>query len=373
MNQQHPATVYLSVNPRAEADRVRVLSKPFEPEDFRRFLDGCLVQTPARPRRSDNWVFGYEFPDGRELPPLAPGADHGNYFLLVRELAARRDLHPAQVASVRDACFCREYGIDLFSEQGQHEALEQTPGYKAFGTRFGIYGPQGDRFPTCRAVDIGPGVLLYALGSSPGREAYRSLLQHCADRFYDPQLRIDSLRFYDLHTFLDTRLLEKNMGTLNFNFNHRPRNFSFGDLTRLPLLDKDLLHEGIFVKGYDMSPTSASYVRFLVGENLQPREPTRTYDIALLDHIVREGYPAERPNAELPFLSSYMRQFRDLAEQIVECEDPEQMQDLQDAARRRASHLLERDYPDRRIDTRQPSRELYLEIPSRAFNQGPKI
>lgn len=122
-----------------------------------------------------------------------------------------------------------------------------------------------------------------------------------------------------------------------------------------------------------MSPTSESYARFLVGENLQPREPTRTYDIALLDHIAREGYPAERPTAELPFLSSYMRQFRDLADQLVECEDPEQMQDLQDAARRRASHLLERDYPDRRIDTRQAARELYLEIPSRAFNQGPKI
>lgn len=107
------------------------------------------VQTPARARRSDNWVFGYEFPDGRELPPLAPGADHGNYFLLVRELTARRDLHPAQVASVRDACFCRECGIDLFSEQGQHEALEKTPGYKAFGTRFGIYGPRAraDRSP----------------------------------------------------------------------------------------------------------------------------------------------------------------------------------------------------------------------------------
>ena len=89
------------------------------------------VQTPARARRSDNWVFGYEFPDGREFPPLAPGADHGNYFLLVRELAARRDLHPAQVASVRDACFCRECGIDLFSEQEQHEALEKTPGIQS--------------------------------------------------------------------------------------------------------------------------------------------------------------------------------------------------------------------------------------------------
>ena len=47
--------------------------------------------------------------------------------------------------------------------------------------------------PICRAVDTGQGVLLYDINHPIGLSAYNSLMQHCADRFFDPNLDIETM------------------------------------------------------------------------------------------------------------------------------------------------------------------------------------
>lgn len=377
MNQtMQPTTIFINVDQHAQTRQVRVLRKPYDQEDFRSFLHSSLDNDSQGLMLTEQRAFTYEFPDEEALPPLAPLADHSAYFFVLREIANKRGVKPRSVVSLRDAYYCREYGIDLFSEQGQHGTLLNAPGYKSIGTHFGILGKEGDGSATCRAVDIGDGVLLYDLSIMPGRDAYLSLLQHCADHYFDPALEMERLSFYDLYPFsLDDKVLIQHIGSLNFNFNHHNKNFSITQLRMQALLGNEVLAEALPVKEYDMSPTSACFFRYVMGEKVLLYAQSRNCDIAILDHMTRYGYPHPQPTAQWSFLSSYTNRFKDLAEQIVLCEDPSRGTRLQEHVRERAQGLLERDFPDRRTDPREPVQELspYIEIPSQHFNNRPKI
>lgn len=371
---EQPSTVFISVNPRYSADAVQILHKTYCEEDFRAFIHKSFpIPEKNHKTLSDNWMFAYEFQDGGKLPPLAPGANHSNFFRCIHDIASRENIKPVSIIPLRDACYCHNYGIDMFSDEGQHRNVIQQPGYKSISTHFAIFGQRGDIFPTCRAVDIGSGVLLYDRKSVSGEDAYKSFMQFCADHYFDPSLNIDRMKIYELHTFLDKKLLEEHCATLNFNFNYHGRDFTFRDLMQLPLIDSDILREGLPAKEYDMHPTSENYSLFLSGENVNLQPHTHTFDIAILDQIHQNGFPRERLSSEWHFVCHYLGNFKDLADEIVICDDPKKMDSLQQEAKHLAQALLDRDFPERRQITQNPEQSLMIEIPSENFHQGPKL
>lgn len=358
---QAKETVYMAVTPDARTDAAMISSRGYDKHDFNTFIQLYLDRIKdSKGPIPDSWLFSYEIPKSQELSrkSVVPC-----YFAEIRNMAAEYDIHPQQIIPMRDALYCKEYQLELFSPQTQHGRLVNAPGYRALSTRFGIYANESpDAFRTCRAVDTGKGVLLYDLSQAAGREAYDSLLQHCADHFFDTGFDVDKLRFYELHTFLDPDKLEANLGATNFNFNHRGRDYTFKDLTASGLYGSDLLREGILIKEYDMKPTSENYSLFLTGEPVRFNAGTRTFDIAILDHIARSGYPTERLSSEWNFICSYTSQFKDLADQIVLCTEPDKMQELQKEARIRARQFLVRDFPDIRQNAFLPSKRIDIRL-----------
>ncbi|MCD8274445.1 MAG: hypothetical protein LUC96_05590 [Alistipes sp.] len=377
---QKPTAVFMSVTPQSSTAAIQVLPMPYEQDDFRHFTDEALDQASQGPKAlSDNWLFRYEFPNGSKLPHLSSDNDFNNYFRNIRKLAFSEGIRPAGIISLRDVLYCHNHDIDIFSEEAHHPNLIHAPGYKTISTRFGIFEEHAPQFPTCRAVDLGSGVLLYDTHIYAGREAYNSLLQHCADRFFDADFCIDRLRIYDLHPFLEESTLEKHLGILNLNLNYLKSDLSTKELLRLPLLEPDILKEGILVKEYDMKPLAENYSLFVTGENVQLKAGTRTFDIAVLDHIARHGYPAERLSEEWNFICPYTSQFKDLADKIISSESAKQIATYQSAAKERAQLFLDRDFPDRRQPTDMQREQLAIEqmqtidIPSENFNRGHKI
>lgn len=143
----------------------------------------------------------------------------------------------------------------------------------------------------CRGIDTGKGVLLYNIAEAIGKVAYDSFLQHCADHFFDPSFNVESLKFYDLPV-PDSELVVERIHALNFNFNHKAYSFSFQDLTSTGLYSPSILQEGTFVKQYNMRPASENYAAFISGEPVRFHVGNDTFNIALLDHIARNGFPA---------------------------------------------------------------------------------
>lgn len=112
-----------------------------------------------------------------------------------------------------------------------------------------------------------------------------------------------------------------------------------------------------------MTPTSENYTLFMNGENILLHADTPTFNIAVLDHIARYGYPTERLSSEWNYICPYTIMFRDLAEKITLCDDPHMLSALQQQASQRARNILDEVFPQRRqgnghkheidIDTRQ--------------------
>jgi hypothetical protein len=95
---EQPSTVFISVNPRYSADAVQILHKTYCEEDFRAFIHKSFP-TPEKNHKtlSDNWMFAYEFQDGGKLPPLAPGANHSNFFRCIHDIASRENIKPVSI------------------------------------------------------------------------------------------------------------------------------------------------------------------------------------------------------------------------------------------------------------------------------------
>ncbi len=298
-------------------------------------------------RLGDIWLFNYHFPDGEPIDKLFNPVLEKEFFGQIRDEALRQGVRPTYILPLRDLIFCNKQGLNPFTTP--HEELITMSGYKAVGTRIGLYGtPDEKKFPTCRAVDIGRGALLYDLGYPVGRAAYDSFRQYCADHFFDRGMNTDSIRLYDLHTVWREEELIPHISALNLNFNHYGKDFSLAKLTPDKLFPQDICREGVRLKQYDMRPISECYAHFLTGENLRFNPYYHTFDIAILDQIVRNGYPRDRLSEEWRFICSYTARFSDLADRIVGCPDAPTMERLQTEAKRRAGEFLDRDFPDRR-------------------------
>lgn len=344
-----PATVFVCVSPQAVTQAVQVVRHRCGEDDFRQFIYSRLDETrPEADFISDDWVFRYDIPDAGLLPPLDSEADQSAYFRDLRAIARQEGIVPSDIVTLRDAFFCRERGIDPLSPEGRHSEIRESPGYVVSGTDFKIYSSQIGRFPTCRAVELGHhGVFLYALDHEAGYKAYNSLMQHCADHFFDKGFDIERLRIYDVHRFLDREQLSEHRMALNFNINHFSRLFSLSDIPSELAFDHSIAREGVPVKEYITRPDAECYTQFVTGENIRLFQDSRPFNIALLDHIEHNGYP-DRLAPEWNVIFPLRKNFADLEERIITCDDMQQAEQLQSAAKDRATRLLEKLYPDRR-------------------------
>lgn len=371
------ASLYISVTPRMKAESIKLTDQPYDQKTFRNFINQHLSYDPGSGFYSDNWMFCYEFND-RQVKSI-PDQNVPFWYNQLRRIAFEEKITPSHIISLRDAFYCKQQGIDPFSPEGQHQKLIHAPGYMASGTNFGLFQDEGLEFPTVRAVDTGHGVLLYCTKQNACMEAYNSLLQHCADNFYNPNMCIDHLRFFDICPDLDQKMLMEHLESLNFNFNHHSKDFSIKDLIQHSLLDETILKEGLQIKEYDMRPLAENYSLFLNGEDLKYRAYSETLDIAILDEIAHNGYPKERLSPEWYFICSYTKQFRDLADQIVLCNDIKQMNQLQWEAKERAKLFLDQDFPQRRQLSEEQRQSIslkqtpYVDIASENFNRRPKL
>lgn len=330
-----PATLFLSVAPDGKTDCVRIIRDRTGEGDFRRFIDSLLdaslrTDNPV----PDDWVFRYIIPDGSMLPALEAERDHSDYHHRLRHLDTLAELHPTNVVSLRNAALCRHNGMDPLSPEGSNKELT-----------LGETVPRS--FPSVRAVELGPNrVLLYDMRETAGCDAYRSLHQHIADHFFDREIQTDTLRLYDLHSFFDTSVLMKHIPALNFNFNHYSRNFKLTDIPAHAFLKSDILKEGFLVKEHDLRPTSECYTRFCLEEDISLNVDMRAFEIALLDHITREGYPTQRLSPEWRYIFPHKADFTDLEEHIANCDDLLSLEQLQVQAREKARTILAEEYPD---------------------------
>lgn len=336
-----PATLFLCVAPDGKTDCVRIIRDRTDDRDFRRFIDSLLdasLQTDAPV--PDDWVFRYIIPDGGLLPTLETGRDHSDYHRRLRHLDTLAGLRPTNVVALRNAALCRRSGIDPLSAEGSDRQLA-----------LGETEPRS--FPSVRAVELAPNrVLLYDMSETVGCDAYRSLHQHIADHFFDREIQTETLRLYDLHSFFDTSVLMKHIPALNFNFNHYSRNFKLTDIPAHAFLNSDILKEGFLVKEYDLHPTSECYTRFCMGEDISLNVDMRAFEIALLDHISREGYPTQRLSPEWRYIFPHKTDFKDLEENIADCDDRSSLEQLQMQAREKARTILAEEYPDIRRSQR---------------------
>ncbi len=144
----------------------------------------------------------------------------------------------------------------------------------------------------------------------------------------------------------------KHIPALNFNFNHYSRNFKLTDIPAHAFLDSDILKEGFLVKEYDLHPTSECYTRFCMGEDISLNVDMRAFEIALLDHISREGYPKQRLSSEWRYIFPHKTDFKELEENIANCNDRSSLEQLQMQAREKARTILAEEYPDIRRSQR---------------------
>lgn len=355
--QPQPVTLFLSVNPGSKIDSLQTLERPDDDNRFRSFIARCLLGASKMEKVPDNWLFRYDFPDESKLPPELHKPASGLPFDTVCHAAARQDIRPTQIVTLREAYCCQKEGIDPLSLDAETKSRIDLPSE---------YGRDDlDRFPFCRAVDTGHGVLLYDISHKAGQEAYQSLLQHCADHFFDPDMNMEEMRIYDLHRDFDFTPLVEHAETLNFNFHYRAHGFSMQKLFGMSLLDPEILREGVLRKSYDMRPLSENYSQFMTRENVLLYNTHHTFSIAILDHITRNGYPTWELDPQWLEICPLSAQFRDLSARIVPCEDPQVMESLQRQACSKAAELLEEYFPNRR---KAPCPELEQTVEQRIYH-----
>lgn len=355
--QLRPATVLVSVTPESKVDRIQTIGHANGEERFRCFIAGCLLDASGSGKVPDNWLFRYDFPDKERLPSELFRSENGSPFYMICHAAAQQKIRPTQIVTLREAYYCQKEGIDPLSLDAETKSRIGLPSE---------YGRDDlNRFPFCRAVDTGHGVLLYDISYKAGQEAYQSLLQHCADHFFDPDMNMEEMRIYDLHRDFDFTPLVEHAETLNFNFHYRAHGFSMQKLFGMSLLDPEILREGVLRKSYDMRPLSENYSQFMTRENVSLYNTHHTFSIAILDHITRNGYPTWELDPQWLEICPLSAQFRDLSARIVPCEDSQVMESLQRQACSKAAELLEEYFPNRR---KAPCPELEQTVEQRIYH-----
>lgn len=340
--------VFAEVQPNDGTTSMSICQGDSPEDDFRLFIDGLLAASRQRGVYPDSWIFKYDIPAGSKgIQSVRQCADDFRIFHLFTQ---REGITATRILPLRDVAFCQEQGLDFLSPEGRHDRLMNDPDYHSFLNSDKIYTGQRtpDKLRTAHAIDIGSGVLLYDFKHPIGREAYKSFMQHCADHFFDREMTgFDKMSLYEVQCFFDQETIVRKLGALNFNPLYFGRNFRLNHLSTDSLYDHALCLEGLFIKEYDMQPTATAFVEFLAGEGVRASVHTNSLNIAVLDQIAREGFPLQ-PSSELRSFSPFLARFKDLEDQIKNCENTENMLSLQRLAKLRAQEILNEEFPQRR-------------------------
>ena len=192
-----PATVLLTLAPDQTASRVQIYTDGFTRKDFNRYAAADISDARNDPDGpQDAWIVRYDFSDQRKIPRIGENRTEDYARSLLRRAHESR-IRPCCIIPLRDLMFCAESGIDPLSPQGTHQRLIRLDGYGPYCAAQG-FGRSGssDTFRSVRAVELPDGVLLLDPERLLGEDAFRALMQHCCDRFYDPGLSIDRLGVY---------------------------------------------------------------------------------------------------------------------------------------------------------------------------------
>ena len=341
-----PATVLLTLAPDQTASRVQIYTDGFTRKDIDRYAAADIFDARNDPDGpQDAWIVRYDFSDQRKIPRIGENRTEDYARSLLRRAHESR-IRPCCIIPLRDLMFCAESGIDPLSPQGTHERLIRLDGYGPYCAAQG-FGRSGssDTFRSVRAVELPDGVLLFDTERLLGGDAFRALMQHCCDRFYDPGLSIDRLGVYDIPRLSAEFLLEGRAGSLNFHCGYRNRDFLITSLPAAYILDCSSILEGVPLRSYDMRPTADNYLRFCRREELLPEAWSPNYDMTALLRIAECGYPVKDVPEIWKRKAGSLRDFTDIAARY----DPRRPNVLLEReARRRARALLESRYPDRR-------------------------
>ena len=84
-------------------------------------------------------MFRYDFKNRNLIPPIKD--DNADYLLRLGPVLAKENIQPVNVMRLRDAAFCIEHRIPLFTEEAEHRALRNNEEYNRLADRYGT-----DRF-----------------------------------------------------------------------------------------------------------------------------------------------------------------------------------------------------------------------------------
>lgn len=341
-----PATVLLTLAPNQTASRVKIYTDGFTREDLDRYLAIDISDAQNDPDGpKDAWIMRYDFPDQKKIPRLQENRteDYARSFL---HRAHESHIRPCYIAPLRDLMFCTKSGIDPLSPQGMHERLIRLDGYRPYCEAQGFGRPDSPgSFRSIRAVELPNGVLLFDTERILGGDAYRALMQHCCDRFFDPGLSLDRLGVYDIPRLSAEFLLKDRAGALNFHCGYRNKDFLITSLPRTYILDRSSILEGIPIRSYDMHPTANNYLHFCEQEGLQPETWSSNYDITVLLRIIEQGYPTKGIPKIWEQKAGSLRDFSDIVARLNP-QNPDHS--IEQNVRQKAKTLLENRYPDRR-------------------------
>ena len=65
-------------------------------------------------------MFRYDFKNRNLIPPIKD--DNADYLLRLGPVLAKENIQPVNVMRLRDAAFCIEHRIPLFTEEAEHRA-----------------------------------------------------------------------------------------------------------------------------------------------------------------------------------------------------------------------------------------------------------
>ena len=72
-------------------------------------------------------MFRYDFKNRNLIPPIKD--DNADYLLRLGPVLAKENIQPVNVMRLRDAAFCIEHRIPLFTEEAEHRALRNNEEY----------------------------------------------------------------------------------------------------------------------------------------------------------------------------------------------------------------------------------------------------
>lgn len=245
-------------------------------------------------------MFRYDFKNRSLIPSIKD--DNADYLLRLSPVLARENIQPVNVMRLRDAAFCIEHRIPLFTEEAEHRVLRNNEEYNRLADRYGtdrfvIRGGQAI-FPTYTAVECGSDIFLFTK-TRTGDAALHDYLQYQANSFFGDKLQPDKLRLYDiapagvdLSHKADTRTQFTNL-----------LNRSAGKKSMFEIdcqFSSEMLRYGICTAEFPMYPSIENYRNFIANVSQGITSSQRNEAALRLLYIFERGYSEKDFKEQFP-------------------------------------------------------------------------